>query len=316
MEKILGHKKDRKSGEYIYVVKWKDWGSEHNTEEPEAHLAACSVLLTYWKGKKKSKPQEQQVARVTKLQTVALREKQDVLERRRTQQLQREPDQAAPGGNSATGNRPAAGRPTGVPADCRAVYDRAHQALADAHCLVLDTETSGFTGCILNIGWILADASGGMLVSYERLWRLPPGERIHHGAFKAHGISAARLESEGVDARPELAEFFALAAAAEVAGVRIVAHNASFDVGRLNHTAIRHGLPPLLRSASMLCTMHNATRHCQLRNRGGKQFKAPRNEELFYFLFGRQPAHPLHSALPDCRVTLASYIEGKVRRWW
>ena len=103
---------------------------------------------------------------------------------------------------------------------------------------------------------------------------------------------------------------------ASVRGRRIVAHHASFDVRMLNHTAICQGLAPSLRSAAMLCTMHNATRHCQLRNRGGKQFKAPRNEELFFFLFGRQPAHPLHSALPDCQVTLASYIEGKVRRWW
>ena len=66
------------------MVKWKGWESKHNTKEPEAHLVACSVLLSYWKGKKKSKSQEQQVARVTKLQGV-LREKQDVLERRRTQ---------------------------------------------------------------------------------------------------------------------------------------------------------------------------------------------------------------------------------------
>ena len=49
----------------------------------------------------------------------------------------------------------------------------------------------------------------------------------------------------------------------------------------------------------MLCTMHSATRHCGLRKRGGKQAKAPRNEELYLFLFGsrhcrgwrRQKAH-------------------------
>ena len=43
------------------MVKWKGWESKHNTKEPEAHLVACSVLLSYWKGKKKSKPQEQQL---------------------------------------------------------------------------------------------------------------------------------------------------------------------------------------------------------------------------------------------------------------
>ena len=115
----------------------------------------------------------------------------------------------------------------------------------------MDTETSGFTGCVLNLGWILSDDAGHALVTYERLWQLPPGERIDSRALKAHGISAARLAREGVAAKPELAEFLALVAAAEAAGVRVVAHNASFDVGRLNHTAICQGLAPSLRSAAM-----------------------------------------------------------------
>ena len=313
VERIVSHEKDRKSGEYIYVVKWKGYEAKHNTKEPETHLITCSVLVSYWKGKKKSKPQQEQVARVEKLQEAALRERYDAAMRRRTRPLQREPEPAAPP-QAAAGST--ASRPTGVPADCRTAYDRAHGALGDAQCLVFDTETSGFTGCVLNIGWILARANGDALVSYERLWRLPPGERIDRRALKAHGITQARLAREGVEAKPELAEFLALVAAAEAAGVRIVAHHASFDVRMLNHTAICQGLAPSLRSAAMLCTMHNATRHCGLRKRGGKSLKAPRNEELFIFLFGRKPAVQLHSALPDCRVTLASYIEGHKRKWW
>jgi len=38
VEKVLSHKKDRTSSEYIYVVKWKGWDSKDITEEPEAHL--------------------------------------------------------------------------------------------------------------------------------------------------------------------------------------------------------------------------------------------------------------------------------------
>ena len=66
----------------------------------------------------------------------------------------------------------------------------------------------------------------------------------------------------------------------------------------------------------MLCTMHGATRHFGLRTRGNKAMKAPRNEELYVFLFKRKPAGQLHSALPDCRVTLTSCIEGHTRKWW
>ena len=142
---------------------------------------------------------------------------------------------------------------------------------------------------------------------YEKLWKLPRGERIHAEAFKQHRISAERLQREGVDAKPEVGEFLALVSAAlrlikggqevkEAAlaagapgtiqrpatpssehhlarpicstGVRVIAHHASFDVARLNHTAHRHGLRSELRSATLLCTMHSATKHCKLRCKG------------------------------------------------
>jgi hypothetical protein len=304
VERIMGHKKDRATGEYIYFVKWKGYDSYlDNTEEPEVNLITCSALLKYYKGKikqgkKPTKQQAEQVARVTKLQEAALREQHEAVTRRSTRPIQREPDQPA----SARASGSAAGspsRPAGVPDDCRSAYDRAHGALCKAECLVFDTETSGFSGSVLNLGWILADSEGKVLMTYERLWQLPADERIHQMAFKAHGISAAELKRNGVPAKPELAEFLSLAAMAEASGVRLVAHNASFDVRVLNLTAIRQGLPPTLRSASMLCTMHNATQHCGLRKRGNKQAKAPTNAELFSFLFGHQPTVQLHSALPD-----------------
>ena len=81
----------------------------------------------------------------------------------------------------------------------------------------------------------------------------------------------------------------------------VVAHNASFDVARLNHTAHCHGLrglPPLC-SADMLCTMHGATKHCRLRTRGDKRLKPPRNEELYKFLFSLI-AHPPGACIVRC----------------
>ena len=66
----------------------------------------------------------------------------------------------------------------------------------------------------------------------------------------------------------------------------------------------------------MTCTMYAATKHCGLRKRGSKALKPPSNEELYMFLFKRKPLGPLHSALADCCVTLASFIEGHKRKWW
>ena len=70
-----------------------------------------------------------------------------------------------------------------------------------------------------------------------------------------------------------------------------------------------------------------ATKHCRLRTRGNQRLKAPRNEELYRFLFERAPPGRLHRALADCRVTLASYMSrggsgtgGEkgvgMGRWW
>ena len=203
-----------------------------------------------------------------------------------------------------------------MPALCKAAYDRAHARFGEAFCLIFDTETSSFGGCVLELGWILAAEDGTELASYRSLWRLPPGERIHSKAKKLHGISLAKLRDQGVEPKPELAEFMALVAAALAADKRVVAHNAAFDVRHLNHTANVRKLPAALRSASMLCTMHSATKHCGLRKRGNKALKAPRNDELYEFLFKGKPTGQLHSALADCRVTLASFIEGHSRKWW
>ena len=224
---------------------------------------------------------------------------------------------AAAGANAA----PSVSRPCMHPdtarSPCQAAYDRAHAALAGAACLVWDTETSGFAGCVLDIGWVLADSSGAELASYSQLWRLPARERIHSQAYREHKISAATLADQGVDPKPELLEVFALISEALARSIPVVAHNASFDVGRLNHTALRHGVSVTpLRYVSMLCTMHNATKHCRLRKRGGKAFKPPRNEELFEHLFNRKPQGRLHRALPDCRVTLACFMKGRQLHWW
>ena len=126
--------------------------------------------------------------------------------------------------------------------------------------------------------------------------------------------------ANGVDPKDgELAEFYALAFAAIAAGVILVAHNASFDVGRLNSTALKHKLklPPLCSAPpAMLCTMNSAAQHCRLRKKGDKGFKRPSNEELYVYLHQRKPSGQLHRALPDCRITLSSFIKGRAKHWW
>ena len=252
-----------------------------------------------------------QLDRVTKLQEAALADKQ----RRKAPALSSDMETLNPAAAVPAPGPSPAGRP--AQSTCSAAYDRAHAALSQAAVLVLDTETSGLAGCVLDIGWVLAHSSGAELAVYSKLWQLPAGERIHSGALKAHGISAATVVRDGADPKPELRELAALISAALDLGVVVAAHNASFDVARLNHTAHRHQVRVApLRSAQLLCTMHNATKHCNLRKRGNKALKPPKNEELYFHLFKRQPTGRLHRALPDCRVTLACYIKGRELKWW
>ena len=39
----MRHKKDRQTGEYVYITKWKGYSSAENTEEPESYLLKCKV---------------------------------------------------------------------------------------------------------------------------------------------------------------------------------------------------------------------------------------------------------------------------------
>lgn len=218
----------------------QDWDSSNNTIEPELYLICTPDLLTYWRSKKN----KAQLKRVTKLQEAALAEKADKQRHGARRVAPMDPGMESLAARAAAAV-PAAATPPSTSArphntPCAAAYDRAHAALSRAACLVFDTETSGLDGSVLDIGWVLSDAKGVELASHEQLWKLPSGERIHSRAFAAHGIDANALRRGGVDPKPELQEFYALVAAALALGITVAAHNACFDVARLNQTARRH----------------------------------------------------------------------------
>ena len=180
---------------------------------PHAHLGSAGRDLALQQAKARLSPlaastpspspahlsHQAQLDRVTKLQEVARAEK----EKRKTQALGPGMESLSPAPGPAVG--PSA-CPRGRPPQsaCKATYDAAHAALPRARVLVLDTETSGLAGCVLDLGWVLADSDGKELAAYSKLWLLPPGERIHSRAFQAHGIPGAEVQRDGVAPTPEL----------------------------------------------------------------------------------------------------------------
>jgi len=49
VEEIIDYQYCRESEEGLYQVKWINWGSEHNTWEPEAHLECRNMLVEFYK---------------------------------------------------------------------------------------------------------------------------------------------------------------------------------------------------------------------------------------------------------------------------
>ena len=201
---------------------------------------------------------------------------------------------------------------------------RAHHVLADAAfdadaaVLVFDTETASLHGVVVQLAFVLHDWRRDIeLFAYDRILRPPPAERFDPRAVAIHGIERHEAEARGVAADVEVAEFLRVCAAARRAGVRLVAHNATYDVVRVNHTRAAHGVnaEPPLGVDQVFCSMRRAASHVATYNRIGRR-KTPRNEELYCALYGAPPVGRLHDALVDVRVTAACYVGGARRGWW
>lgn len=191
--------------------------------------------------------------------------------------------------------------------------------------LVFDTETAGFDGSVVQCAVISSWTSGASgaapredpepLAHYCRLWGLAASERMAPRSEAVHGISRNTLDRFGKPPLRELEFLRALVDAGHEGGARWVAHNAQFDITRLNATAASHGMPALLRLGEVFCTMAAATAHCNLATRAGRR-KPPRASELYEVLFARPFDGTLHDALEDARMTLACYEAGARRGWW
>lgn len=188
------------------------------------------------------------------------------------------------------------------------------QAVRDRHwrVLAIDTETSGLTGVVIQIGGAVLDGDGNESEVFSELLLPPPGFDLvlHPRAVAVHGITRERLLAEGVPARPALARFVA-----RLAGVRVVAHNAAFDVARLNHTLAAYGMAERVDAAAVFCTMQAAKRHCGLVGAGGRP-RCPKNAELYALLGGADDCGALHDAANDARITARSFVLGRRRGWW
>ncbi|MFH9823066.1 3'-5' exonuclease [Streptomyces bobili] len=77
-------------------------------------------------------------------------------------------------------------------------------------------------------------------------WMADPGIEIPEGAAKVHGITTEQARAEGRPAGEVVEQLVAALAESVLAGLPVVAMNASFDLTIVDREARRHGVQPLV----------------------------------------------------------------------
>lgn len=132
---------------------------------------------------------------------------------------------------------------------------RARDLLAPGRACILDVESTGLDGSIIEVAVVAADTGEVLL---DRLVD-PAGVAISAAAQAVHGISAADL----VGAPPWPQVYSDLVAV--IGDRRIAAYNAAFDHGRIAHDCARHDInaPGLTDLSRWECVMEiRSAAHC------------------------------------------------------
>jgi len=188
--------------------------------------------------------------------------------------------------------------------------------------LCWDTETSSLVGHVIQIaivamprGALTTDGTLPGHVSYCRHWFLSKDVELDARAVAVHGITRTHLDKHGCVVLAGLQAIAAVVHAGRVGKAQWVAHNASFNVARLNHTATFHGAPAVLGRDEVVCTMRASSTHCGLKSRTGRA-KSPQCDELYTYLYKRPCAGKLHDALADATLLASCFLGGRHRGWW
>jgi DNA polymerase III epsilon subunit-like protein len=129
---------------------------------------------------------------------------------------------------------------------------------------------------------------------------------VEEGAFKAHGISKAKVLSEGASLTQVLLDFEKWVNWADM----VICHNTDFDFPLVGCEFLRLKLPDPLSSRKQFCTMKHSTdivRIPSMYPRYGK-YKYPTLQELHKYLF-REGFSGAHDAISDIRATVRCYFE-------
>jgi DNA polymerase III epsilon subunit-like protein len=134
---------------------------------------------------------------------------------------------------------------------------------------------------------------------------------ISQGAYDTHGIGIETCQASGIS-HSAMCDIFSSLLNGQA---RAIGHNVWFDlqfVGRYAKKLIESSNLETARKTH-ICTMKSTTAFCKLpptekMKKWGLKYKAPKLEELYNLLFGKEMAGA-HNALADCKATHACLIE-------
>lgn len=177
--------------------------------------------------------------------------------------------------------------------------------------MFFDTETNAVgrmckpvTQTLMQLAWVITDEVGNVQHTHNKLVK----GATYIGPFCPHTLTIEHVNRAGEPPRVVLDAFIKDAERVVHSGGHLVAHNAAFDVGVLEHAHGRE-LPSTLTDA-VFCTMKapEVVEYCNLTTRKGTP-KWPKLSELYMVLFDAQPSETLHDALGDTHVLRKSFHE-------
>ncbi|MFC6268774.1 DNA polymerase III subunit alpha [Frigoriflavimonas asaccharolytica] len=182
--------------------------------------------------------------------------------------------------------------------------------------LIFDTETTGLPKNfnapltdsnnwprMVQIAWQLHDDDGTLLENEDYIIQ-PDGYDIPFNAYKIHGISTKKAQSEGRNLVDVLIEFADVLARTKVG----VGHNIEFDYNIVGAEFLRSGLENPLQNVPNADTMHLGTNYCELPGGRYGKFKSPKLTELYEKLFSTK-FDEAHNAAADVNATAQIFFE-------
>lgn len=177
------------------------------------------------------------------------------------------------------------------------IYDNKNKY--DKLIMVLDTETTDFTGDIIQLAWIIYNVDNHKI--YKKYNKFVKDRIPTNKSILIHNISLEKLRNEGIEFFELMKEFISDLEKVD----KIIGHNISFDVRIINNNLRKFNINIIDKylKKKIINIFENNTIECTKKLSGGKSL------ENLYFSLSGEKILGAHDAMIDVETTLNCYIK-------